>query len=433
MPFFSPQPKISQLSKPALARNAFLAPGERRHKANDGQHKQADSPSAGHHHNFSRIPIFAPSSIRIQPKLKVNKPGDEYEREADRVAEQVMRMQDVAVGNAAPGLLGVQRKCAACESGGAPCPKCAEEEEKGLVQTKAQGTGGAAVSPALASQIQHSRGGGQALDTGARSFMESRFGADFSQVRIHMDSQAAQMNRELNARAFTVDKDIYFNEGQYQANSIEGRKLLAHELTHVIQQNNGPEKIQRTAIHSGSILFEGTCEHLACNSRWACEDDTNGVLCPTGTRNAGTRRRPLFTCDTRCENNRTCDDSGNWMAIPSSRFARSKCGQDLVICANNRFTHATVRDRSVGEHWEVSPGIIDALGLPRGTFTGSIYGDETDADFLTDGRCRAAASSTSSSTSSASASGVIKGMGAAVSGAIKGIGAAVSRVWSSLF
>ncbi|MCB9267671.1 MAG: DUF4157 domain-containing protein [Lewinellaceae bacterium] len=241
MPTFAPQLRGRQPSGPDMPRNASLGLAKQRHTRDRTQQKQAEGhpanrSSIGHHHDFSRIPIFSPSPTRIQPKLKVNKPGDEYEREADRMADQVMRMGDVAAGSAAPGLSGVQRKCAACESGGAPCPKCAEEEGKGLVQTKAQGTGGAAVSPALAGQIQHARGGGQALDTGARSFMESRFGRDFSGIRIHADNQAAQMSRQLNAEAFTIGRDIYFNNGYFSPESSQGKQLLAHELAHAVQQ-----------------------------------------------------------------------------------------------------------------------------------------------------------------------------------------------------
>lgn len=114
-----------------------------------------------------------------------------------------------------------------------------EENQQKQADSNLKGLEGAAVSPGLASQIKNTQGRGEALDAGAQPYMESRFGADFSKIRIHADSQAARMSRELNARAFTVGTDIYFNEGQYQPNSREGKKLLAHELTHTLQQSNG--------------------------------------------------------------------------------------------------------------------------------------------------------------------------------------------------
>ena len=88
----------------------------------------------------------------------------------------------------------------------------------------------------LESKLNSSKGGGSPLDDETRGGMESSFGADFSGVRIHTDSESSQMNTQLSARAFTHGNDIYFNEGQYQPGSNDGQKLLAHELTHTIQQ-----------------------------------------------------------------------------------------------------------------------------------------------------------------------------------------------------
>ena len=82
------------------------------------------------------------------------------------------------------------------------------------------------------------------LDTNTRGFMESRFGYDFSKVRIHADEKAAKSAYSVNALAYTVGNDIVFEEGQYKPNSLDGRKLLVHELTHVVQQK-GSAGIQR--------------------------------------------------------------------------------------------------------------------------------------------------------------------------------------------
>jgi hypothetical protein len=86
------------------------------------------------------------------------------------------------------------------------------------------------------SQLNNSKGGGSPLPDEVRSFMEARFGADLSQVRVHTGSEAVEMNKELNAQAFTHGKDIYFGSGRYNPGSSEGKHLLAHELTHVLQQ-----------------------------------------------------------------------------------------------------------------------------------------------------------------------------------------------------
>lgn len=92
------------------------------------------------------------------------------------------------------------------------------------------------VSPALQSRLNASKGGGQPLSESSRTFFEPRFGVNFSQVRVHTDSQASEMNRQLNARAFTTGQNIYFGAGQYAPGTQGGNNLLAHELTHVVQQ-----------------------------------------------------------------------------------------------------------------------------------------------------------------------------------------------------
>ena len=107
------------------------------------------------------------------------------------------------------------------------------------------------VTDHLSQSIQSSRGGGRAMDTHTQSFMSSRFGSDFSDVKIHTDSQAVDLNRKVNAKAFTTGRDIYFNEGQYQPNSFAGKQLLAHELTHVKQQQNISPVIQKQELGPG--------------------------------------------------------------------------------------------------------------------------------------------------------------------------------------
>ncbi|RLB96057.1 MAG: hypothetical protein DRH50_02360 [Deltaproteobacteria bacterium] len=106
-----------------------------------------------------------------------------------------------------------------------------------------KGTGGAEAAPDVEQAIQRVRGGGQALDSGACTQMESAFGADFSGVRVHTDGEADTLNRQLSARAFTTGQDIFFKQGAYNPGSSSGRELLAHELTHVVQQNG--DKVQR--------------------------------------------------------------------------------------------------------------------------------------------------------------------------------------------
>ena len=96
----------------------------------------------------------------------------------------------------------------------------------------------AEVAPEVEQAIQRVRGGGQALDSQARAQMEPAFGADFSRVRVHADSEADRLNRAVGARAFTTGQDIFFRQGEYNPGGASGRELLAHELTHVVQQTD---------------------------------------------------------------------------------------------------------------------------------------------------------------------------------------------------
>jgi Domain of unknown function (DUF4157) len=110
---------------------------------------------------------------------------------------------------------------------------------------------GAQLAPEVEDSIHRSRGGGQALDEKVRDQMESAIGADFSGVRVHSDPQADSLSRSVNARAFTVGQDVYFRQGAYEPGSSRGRELLAHELTHVVQQSGGGLQRKLTVSQPG--------------------------------------------------------------------------------------------------------------------------------------------------------------------------------------
>lgn len=185
-------------------------------------------------------PTFSFSGLSIQTKLSIGQPNDKYEREADSMADRIMRMPQKTPN--------VQRKCAACE-----------EEEK--VRTKPLMLKAADSAPrptaALSSQLNSSKGSGRPLPNSTNQFMSNAFGADFSSVRIHTGSKATAMNQGLNARAFTHGADIYFNRGQYRPGTAEGKRLLGHELTHVVQQKGGADIINRACLPAASCPTVG--------------------------------------------------------------------------------------------------------------------------------------------------------------------------------
>jgi len=159
-----------------------------------------------------------------QAKLNVSQPGNSAEQEADRGAENLSARPSATI----------QRKCAACAAG-ATCPKCEEEQR---IQPKEKPGHTPSVSAQTTAQIAALRGRGQPLPPAVRSFFEPRFGRDFSQVRVHSDNQAAETADALSARAFTTGQDMVFGAGNYAPETLTGSKLLAHELTHVVQQRD---------------------------------------------------------------------------------------------------------------------------------------------------------------------------------------------------
>ena len=158
----------------------------------------------------------------MQTKLSVSKPADPLEKEADRTADKVMRMAEP-----------VPRAAAAPP---APVPPQAQRAASAEQPVQRFGEGTPSVAADAKSEIQRATTGGQALSSDVRAFMEPRLGADLGDVRVHADESAASLSNHLSARAFTYRNHVFFARDQYQPGTAEGRHLLAHELTHTIQQ-----------------------------------------------------------------------------------------------------------------------------------------------------------------------------------------------------
>jgi hypothetical protein len=252
-------------------------------------------------HDFARVGVWA----LVQARLDVSQPDDPYEREADHVADDVMRMPQADTsavdGRPAPlpGIVAqpvtskitplaqrqensepespgereetgtssapLQRQAqsgtgeeedeeraaneaaANTPAGGGPvqrqvdAPESDEEKDrKKPVQTKHANGSSPRVAAGVAAGTNRTQGQGAPLPASTRGFFEPRFGYDFSRVRIHADTAAAEDARRLNAQAYTCGQNIVFGAGHYQPDSLAGRHLLAHELTHVVQQQGRP-------------------------------------------------------------------------------------------------------------------------------------------------------------------------------------------------
>jgi hypothetical protein len=163
----------------------------------------------------------------IQAKLAVSQPNDPQEREADQVADRVMRSH-------AGAPIGSSCSCAA---GSDMCEEC-QQKQTGAVARKSLGTDARPAAHGALDHVLHSPG--RPLDSEVRTYLEPRFGHDFSAVRVHTGREAEHSAQAINARAYTSGNHIVFGSSQYQPSSSDGRRLLAHELTHVVQQLSRP-------------------------------------------------------------------------------------------------------------------------------------------------------------------------------------------------
>ena len=212
----------------------FAGPQRPQAKSASSRDKTATNHAADNHsreHN-SIWQLLATRPTGLQTKLTISQPDDPYEREADHVADQVMRMATPPTG---PKLSfsrhveqSAQRKCDQCE-----------EEEENKLQRKPDSGGDASVSPSTAvNEVLNQPG--EPLDSSTRSFFEPRLGQSFDDVRVHTGARAGEAARDVNAKAFTLGKHVVFGPGQYSPHSEPSKRLLAHELTHVVQQRSEP-------------------------------------------------------------------------------------------------------------------------------------------------------------------------------------------------
>jgi hypothetical protein len=206
------------------------------------------------------VAVSQSAAPAVQAKMRVGRPDDRFEQEADRMADKVMRSPgasaDAGIGRA-----------------GAPKERLRKENRPQGLQRKG-GDSMPAVDAGAESAIRGKTGGGQPLAPGVRDFMESRFGADFSNVRVHADTDAAALSNRLSARAFTHENHVFFSRNEYQPETGSGRHLLAHELTHTIQQGHAvqrspkvsvttsPPAVQRLGVQDALDYFADKADYL---------------------------------------------------------------------------------------------------------------------------------------------------------------------------
>jgi hypothetical protein len=383
----------------------------------------------------------------IQTKLNVSQPGDQYEQEADREAEMVMRMPDGETSGISRSSTQIQRQCSDCASGGGICPKCAGEsslqrkplagtispiiqrkcseceEEEETLQFKQSPGHPPEITPTIAANINSLRGGGQPLPLSARRFFEPRFGYDFSSVRVHADGRDAQSARDLQARAFTIGRDVVFGAGEYAPESAAGRKLLAHELAHVVQQSHMPSTPQTSIQRQASPSASNAADARARAATELIVDDSAAEL------GAGQMRKSEFLSELRTtvcataneamaetgRNTEGCPYIDNWFDYYRDKDARS------LERSLRRFAPDSARATTAREYIP-----IVAARVRRSVETWVKTGEITDVpDEL---RSAIMGGSILSALGS-----LASGIGSAVSSIAEGVGKGLSAIGNALF
>ncbi|MCA6503427.1 MAG: DUF4157 domain-containing protein [Pseudanabaena sp. M051S1SP1A06QC] len=195
--------------------------------------------------------IAAERQMAIQAKLNIGEPNDKYEKEADETAAKVVQQINTSSqGQSVQRQESMEEEDELQMKSDVPIlqrQESMEEEDelqmKSLIQRR-EDLGGGVASTDLESSIQNARGSGQALEPNLQEEMGQAMGADFSGVRVHTDAQSDQLNKSIQAKAFTTGQDVFFRQGAYVPSSRNGQELIAHELTHVVQQNG--KAVQRS-------------------------------------------------------------------------------------------------------------------------------------------------------------------------------------------
>ena len=243
-------------------------------------------------YDFSQTPVHPRSLASAQAKLTVNSPGDIYEQEADRLSEQVVRMPILRLQTAprpvdSQKLAGPERQ---------PMPGKRLDAHDSEPESE----------PSIIQEVRASAG--QPLPAEARNFMESRFGHSFSNVRVHANGAAGDLAHRLHARAFTIGDRIFFAPGEYQPDRTSGKRLLAHELTHVLQQGNTSRQSQHVQRDGPSCAPEPEW----ASPSWAGPlpgDPVPGYEQPRDAYTESDRRMFLIALDERIkENHRTAGE-----------------------------------------------------------------------------------------------------------------------------
>ncbi len=320
--------QTQSLRKKNAADNNSAQPLQRNRAKNDSETLDKKTDSAAEQDNAplqKKAYRAAQDEPRLQTKLSVSTPGDSHEQEADRVADEVVSRSAAAStkeenklspGNTKPennasNPQSLQTKISRMTEPAPATTEAPQTETEISTPTETATDNEQGVSAEVEQQIAGLRGQGAQLSEQVRTELESQFNHDFSSVSIHTDGTADALCKQLSARAFTVGSDIFFASGEYAPDSQEGKRLLAHELTHVVQQGSGvTRKIMRDAATdvptsagdiSGGLVdrTNHTITYNSVNIPAFKADSHRGVKYGLWKLNSGLRRHHEYSGESR--------------------------------------------------------------------------------------------------------------------------------------
>src|ERR1041384_262448 len=333
----------------------------------------------------------------IQAKLAVGPANDHYEREADRVAASVMSesakptiqrqaseeedntIKTKPIAFSIPPF--IQRQEADEDEDESPIQtkplatiqrqETPDEEDENPVQLRSDAHSDrshSSVEPGVEYGIDRARGGGQPLPAALLKRMEGSFGADFSAVRVHADSESDSLNRSLHARAFTTGHDLFFRRGEYNPDNRRGQELIAHELTHVVQQNGGASGKKNLSLQRSTsrVIQRGVWDYLkrlvgyADEKRGEFKVDVTGEYGNRENKPGEQYRRPNY-------NEELAADIGNYTLMGiSGGSAAYKAVVDrgkIAISGGNIFSDATPLPSDLGQHLSSAGAVGAGIGI----------------------------------------------------------------------
>lgn len=318
--------------------------------------------------------------------LKVSRPNDPAEIEADQIADKVMRMPDQESAhtnsngkNASPinnvaNPSAIHRKCDACED---------EEEVTETLQRKEGSTAApdpppGDPPPTIKNVISS---GGRLLDADTRSFFEPRFGIDLGHVRIHADSAAVQSARSINAKAYTLGSNIVFAKSEYQPEADGGKRLVAHELAHVVQQGTGKiQQLQRQQADQPASEDDSAPPRSTMISRAETCPPPDNMSCTPATDSPGAVTNTItFLQNEHLLNGRQQEEieaaAGPWndvgglvtVRIDGYASAEGECGYNWELSCRRAQSIAMVLEHPA-----------DSLGVPSGSVELFAHGEDNE-------------------------------------------------------